>query len=236
MFNRSALARVSLMGLLALGCSKEVTSSSNIRTQGIVALIDVYADTDTRARVNVKLVVGGPNSNTYVDLEGEDELTATADGKKKTLAVQSDGTYRADFDGVGEDSEFSVALTRSENDESASDSSGTLPAPFSLDEPVGELSRQADELEISWDPGSDDDMNLQFHGDCIYPYSKNVADTGSYTVEKDRLDSTGIDKPEACQLTLDAVRTRNGRADSKLDPDSYFRLHQRRGTKFVSNP
>jgi hypothetical protein len=235
MFNRSALVCLSLIGLSALGCSKETTSSKNIKTGGIAALIDVYADTDTSATVHVKLVVGGSDSNTYVDLEGSDELSATADGETKTLSAVETGIYEVKFSGVGEDSEFSVTLDRPD-DETASENSGTLPAPFTLDEPTGELSREKDALEVTWDPASGDKMNLEFHGDCIYPYGKDVPDTGSYTVKADTLNSTGGDMPEACDLDLDADRIREGTADPKFDRESWFRLHQRRKVSFVSNP
>jgi hypothetical protein len=54
-------------------------------------------------------------------------------------------------------------------------------------------------------------------------------------VKAGALDSTGAE-PEACNLDLTALRTRPGSADSKFDRESYFKLHQRRQTSFVSNP
>jgi hypothetical protein len=236
MFNRSALACLSLIGLSALGCSKETTSSANIKTGGIAALIDVYANTGTTATVHVKLVVGGSDSNTFVDLEGGDELSATVDGgEPKVLKAIDTGIYEATFSDVGEDSEFSVTLERPD-DETASGNSGSLPPPFTLDEPADQLSRKNDALEVTWDPVSDDEMNLEIHGDCIYTFNRDVSDTGSYTVGADKLDSTGGDMPETCDLDLDAVRTRQGSADSKFDPESWFRLHQQRQVTFVSKP
>jgi hypothetical protein len=236
MFNRSSFVCVCVVGLAALGCSKETTSSSNIKTGGIAALIDVYAKTDTTATVHVKLVVGGSSSNTYVDLEGKDELSATVDGGvPQILKAVDTGIYEVKFSNVGEDSEFSVTLDRPD-DETASDNSGKLPAPFTLDDPAGDLSREKDALEVTWAPDSDDSMNLEFHGDCIYTYGKDVSDTGSYTVKANSLDSTGGDMPETCDLDLDAVRTREGHADSKFDRESWFRLHQQRATSFTSKP
>lgn len=235
MFNRSVLACSCLIGLSALGCSKETTSSANIKTGGIAALIDVYADTDTTATVHVKLVVGGSSSNTYVDLQGRDELVATAGDQTKTLTVVDTGIYEASFSKVGEDTEFSVTLERPD-DETASDNSGTLPAPFSIDDPAAKQSRADDPLDISWNPDSKDKMNLAFDGDCIFPYDKDVPDTGAYTLKAGALESTGGDMPEACDVELSATRTRGGSADSKFDPESYFRLHQRRKLSFVSEP
>jgi len=224
-----------MVSMAAMGCSKETTSSSNIKTGGIAALIDVYADSDTSATVHVKLVVGGSSSNTYVDLEGNDRLTATAAGKTKTLTVVDTGIYEASFSGVGEDTEFAVTLERPD-DETASDNSGTLPAPYSLSAPPDDLSRKDDDLDISWDPPSDDSMELAFDGDCIFPFKKGVPDEGSYTLRKDSLDSTGGDNPEACDIKLMADRKRDGSADRKFDPESHFVLHQRRSTRFTSKP
>jgi hypothetical protein len=235
MFNRTGLALLCLVGLSALGCSKETTSSSNIKTGGIAALIDVYADDDTTATVHVELKVGGSSSNTYVDLEGDDELKATVGKVTKTLSARDSGIYEADFSDVGEDSEFSVTLERPD-DVTASGNSGTLPPPFALDEPLGKRSRADDDLVLSWAPESGDKMTLELDGDCTFPFSKDVPDTGMYTLRAGSLDSTDKDMPEACDVTLDARRTRAGEADTKFDPESYFRLHQRRSTRFVSNP
>jgi hypothetical protein len=235
MYSRTALVSLCLVGLSALGCSKETTSSSNIKTGGIAALIDVYADDDSSATVHVELRVGGSSSNTYVDLEGSDELLATVGDVTKTLSPRDTGVYEASFDDVTEDTEFSVTLERPD-DVTASNNSGTLPAPFALDKPAAEKSRADDDLEISWDPGSEDEMTLELDGDCTFPFEKGVPDTGAYVLKAGDLESTGGDNPEACDVELEARRTRSGGADSKFDPESYFRLHQRRGTKFVSNP
>jgi len=236
MFNRSSFVCVCVIGLSALGCSKETTSSKNIKTGGIAALIDVYAKTDTTATVHVKLVVGGSSSNAYVNLEGKDELSATVDdGEPKVLTAIDSGIYEANFKNVAEDSKFTVTLDRPD-DETASENSGTLPAPFTLDEPAGDLSREKDPLEVTWAPESSDSMNLEFHGDCIYTFGKDVSDTGSYTVKANTLDSTGGNEPETCDLDLDAVRTREGSDDSKFDPESWFRLHQQRAVSFTSKP
>lgn len=238
MLNRIALATLCLVSLSSVACSKETTSSKNIKTGGIAALIDVYADRDTTATVHVELKIAGDSSNAYVVLEGNDELVATAGDVTKTLTARDAGVYEATFSDVGEDTEFSVTLARPDDgeDETASESSGTLPPPFALDEPPSELSRETEDLVVSWDPDSRDKMTLELDGDCIFPFNEDVPDTGMYTVEAGTLDSTDDDDPEACDVDVDARRTRAGVADSKFDPESWFRLHQRRKTSFVSNP
>jgi len=237
MFERGGLVVIGLLGLFAVGCSKETTSSSNIKTAGIAALTDVYADTDTTATVHVELRVGGSSSNTYVSLDNGDKLIATADGETKTLGTTDEvGIYEAKFSGVGGGTEFSLVLERP-NDTTASDNSGTLPDPFTLDKPTDDLSRKNDPLDVTWAPsGTSDDMDFDFDGSCIFPYSESPSDSGTLTLAKGTLDSTGGDMPKACKITVDAHRTRSGIADGKFDSESWFRLHQRRSTTFNSSP
>ena len=235
MYVRASLVVVGLLGLLVVGCSKETTSSNNIKTGGIAALIDVYADTDSTATVHVELRVGGSDSNTYVDLEGGDELTASAGDETKVLTTRDSGVYEANFSGVGAETPFTVVLNRP-HDTTAADNYGALPAPFTLEKPKAGLSRKNDDLEVTWAPGSDDRINFEFQGDCIWDYSKSPSDLGSFTVGKGTLESKGGDMPETCDIDLDADRSRSGTADAAFDPESWFRLHQRRSTKFSSMP
>lgn len=236
MLNRLSFSCLFLVGLAAMGCSKETTSSSNIKTGGIAALIDVYADDDDTATVRVKLVVGGSSSNTDIDLTTGDRLIATVGKTKKELEEVDSGIYEADFSGVGEDSEFTVTLER-DDDDTASGNSGLLPAPFTLDEPESNLSRADDDLKVTWAPADTGDaMTLSFDGDCIFDYDDDPSDTGNYVVKAGKLDSTGGAEPETCDIKLTAVRTREGVADSKFDRESWFKLHQRRVTTFTSKP
>jgi len=236
MLQRSSLAVFGLFGLMVMGCSKETTSSSNIKTGGIAALIDVYADTDTTATVHVELKVGGSSSNTYVALENGDALTATAGDQSKKLTSTDTGVYEANFSGVGENTAFTVVLDRP-SDTTAAGNTGTLPAPFTLAKPTAGLSRKDDNLEVAWDPsGTDDGMDFAFDGSCIFEYTKSPSDLGSFIVTKGSLSSTGGDKPETCDVTVKAQRSRPGSADPAFDPESWLRLHQRRSTKFSSTP
>jgi hypothetical protein len=238
MFERSSLAVASLIGLLVMGCSsEETTSSANIKTGGIAALMDVYADTATTATVHVELKVGGSDSNTFVALQNGDELIATAGDQEKTLsATDKIGRYEALFTGVEAETVFSVVLERP-SDTTAAGNSGTLPVPFDLADPTDDLSRADDDLEVTWEPsGTGDDMDLEFDGDCIFKHTTSASDSGSSTIEKGSLESTGGDMPKKCEIELKAQRSRSGTADTAFDPESWFRLHQRRSTTFHSNP
>lgn len=235
MNSRTALASLCWIGLLALGCSsKETTSSTNIKTGGIAAQIDVYADDDTTATVHVELKIAGSDSNAFVVLEGKDELIATAGDVTKTMTARDGGIYEANFSDVGEDTEFSVTLERPD-DVTASSNSGTLPPPFDLDKPA-ETSR-VEELELTWAPASEDRMELEIEGNCIKRFSEDdVADTGAYTIDAGELESFDEDEPETCNATVDARRVRGGKVDSKFDPESHFNLFQRRSVRFVTTP
>ncbi|HEY3256376.1 MAG TPA: hypothetical protein VGJ91_20595 [Polyangiaceae bacterium] len=236
MYERASLVVVGLVTLLAVGCSKETTSSSNIKTGGIAALIDVYADNATSATVHVELKVGGSDSNTFVDLDNGDELIATAGDEMKTLTTRDSGVYEANFSGVAAETPFNVVLNRP-RDTTAADNSGALPPPFELEKPMAGLSRKDDALDVNWAPsGSDDGMDFAFGGDCIFDYSKSPSDLGTFTLAKGTLESTGGSMPETCDVSVDAQRSRSGTADAAFDPESWFRLHQRRSTKFSSNP
>ena len=214
MLNRSALMCLSLIGLSALGCSKETTSSKNIRTGGIAALIDVYADTDTRHRAR-RARGGGSDSNTYVDLEGADELVATVDGEAKTLTVVDTGIYEAKFSGVGEDTEFSVTLDRGE-DETASDNSGTLPAPFTLDDPADDLSREEDELEVTWSPDSGEKEAARVEGDCIFGTTKTCPTRAATPSRPVRSTRPAVDEPEGATRSQGRPHSRGSATPSAI--------------------
>jgi hypothetical protein len=235
MFHRSALASLCFIGLAALGCSKETTSSSNIKTGGIAALIDVNAFDDTTATVHVELRIAGSRSNAYVNLEGGDRLLAEAAGKTKTLTAVDSGVYEADFSGVEGGTEFSVTLDRP--DDITAENTGTLPEPFTLDDPTSDLSRETDDLTLSWAPAeTGDGMQLDIDGSCIFGYDHDMSDTGSFVVQAGELRSTGSDKPETCDLTAKVERVHDGSADTVFDRESHFRLHQFRSQRFTSNP
>lgn len=238
MFEQKTLLVLGLLGLAAVGCSKETTSSSNIKTGGIAALIDVYADKATTANVHVELKVGGSSSNTFVALEGGDKLVAQAGDQTKTLTSTDTGIYDANFANLEPDTLFTVTLERPA-DTTAPGNSGTMPASFEVDKPTGGLSRKTEDLEITWDADpakAGDGMDLKFTGSCIFTFDKSTSDTGSYVATKDTLQSTGGDKPETCDVALAIQRSRAGEADAAFDPESWFRTHQRRSTKFTSLP
>lgn len=230
-----------MLGALAIaalaGCT-ETTSSENIKTGGIAALIEVTATSESSSSVKATLKVGGDESNTYVILDKGDELAATAaGGEPKSMSAQSEGVYEAEFGTGAADTEFVVDLKRP-NDTPAPNSRGTLPAPFKIGALEDGKSRKTDPLDVTWDPsGSDDSMELEINGSCIFLYTKDIpGDSGSYTIEAGGLESTGGDKPETCDLDVKLSRKRSGSADPAYDNESYFHLAQVRKSKVTSAP
>jgi hypothetical protein len=224
-------------GLGAVGCKQEV-SSTEIRTGGIAATIDVVARDGTSATVTVDLAVGG-EGGTIVNLDGGDKLTAKIGATEKTMRSISSGTYEAEFSDVKGNDPINVSLIRTEADESATASNGSLPVPFTLDPPPADKSRATEDLTLTWSPfGESDQFGFEIEGDCIFRETVNSigADTGSYTVTKGTLRSTDSDMPESCDLTVTSSRSRGGSADSKLDGGSSFKVRQQRSARFASKP
>ena len=81
---------VLLSTAFAAGCKQEV-ESTDIRTSGVYPVVDVTATGSGTTRVQVKLKVGGPAANTYLELVGPDRLQATMGGTTKDMMTESLG-------------------------------------------------------------------------------------------------------------------------------------------------
>ena len=230
-----SLAVVALV-LLGAACSA-TTSSRNIRTAGLVALVDVTARDDQHATVSTSLVVGGSSSNTYVVLEGGDRLHAETNGERRDMNATSDGEYEAKFNRA--EGEFTVGLTR-DQDTSAPKSSGVLPPPFQITSDFGDapLSRKKDDVVLTWTPGSSNaEVEISIEGDCILSEDYKVGgDPGTFTIEKRKIEAWKSDKKKKCNVTVEIVHTTLGAVDPAFDSDSRFQLRQVRRTRFVSGP
>lgn len=221
------------------GCSRETTSSANIRTPGIAALIDVTATDSTSSTVHVELRVGGSSSNTFVNLESGDKLTASAgDDVKDMRSDDTAGEYEAEFATAAAGTEFKVMFER-DVDEDALGNRGTMPAPFEITGvPTTTPSRVNDDIVITWDPAeSGASMELEVTGTCIFSKTIDVpGDKGTHTIAKGTLESTGGDMPKECDLEVTMTRTATGTFDTVFDDESWFRLHQVRRKSFTSKP
>jgi hypothetical protein len=225
-----------LLASLAIGCTA-TTSSRNIRTAGLVALIDVTSKQEGQSSVKTNLVVGGANSNTYVVLEGGDRLYAEAGGQHQDMNAVSNGEYEAKLATSG--GEFTVGLTR-DVDAAATNNKGTLPPPFEITSDLGStpISRKKGDVTLTWSPsGTDGEVAIHISGDCILDADFTVGgDPGTYTIEHGKITAWESQKNEKCNVTAVITRTSTGTTDPAFDSDSRFRLHQVREARFVSGP
>jgi hypothetical protein len=230
-------ARLSFAGLALVvfaGCTAN-TSSRNIRTAGMVALIDVSSSNSGQSTVGMKLVVGGANSNTYVVLEQGDSVSATAAGQTQAMQAVSAGEYEVRFPTA--EGEFVVTLTRSADQEELV-SSGTMPPPFELTTAFpSEAIPRTEPVTIEWAPaGSQAQVSIEADGDCIFRDKFTTGDTGSFTIPAGKLKAWKSKANQDCKVDLTVTRTVAGQAASGFDSDSRFLLHQVRKTHFVSGP
>jgi hypothetical protein len=233
--NTMRLGLLFTLGMLCVGCGA-TTSSRNIRTAGLVALIDVTSERAGESNVTTSLVVGGANSNTHVVLEGGDHLVASIGKKHQTMQAVSDGDYEAKFDTNGD--EVEVKLGR-DVDKSASHNKGKLPPPFEITSDYGQkpVSRKHS-LTVEWSPSEGGaDVNIHISGDCILDQDFDVGgDPGKYVVPAKKIEAWKAQEKQACNATIVVTRTTKGETDRELDSDSRFLLHQVRSTSFVSGP
>jgi len=220
---------------LSVGCSA-TTSSRNIRTAGMVALIDVSSAREGQSTVEVDLVIGGASSNTYVVLEGGDGFEATAGGSTKPMQATSDGEYEAKF--PTSEGQFVVSLKR-DQDDPAPNNKGTLPPPFEITSDFGSkpISRKK-KVKLTWSPAnSAAEVLIKLEGDCIINERFQVGgDPGTFTIKPGDFRAWKKKKDETCNVDVTITRTTQGTTDPALDSDSRFRLHQTRSTRFVSSP
>lgn len=231
MFDRSLF----VLTLLALGCTESV-ESEDVRTTGIYPVISVVADGRGSSTVTVRLKVGGSNSNTYLDLIGDDRLEASVGDTTKRLDKRSDHTYRATFPVDQEGTEFVVAFTRGDADESAPVSSVNLPAPFELELGATSASRADDALEVAWVPPASGTIAWEYEGGCVKGDNGTTPDDGTYALAAGRLETFESDKNESCTVDLKLTRAREGTLDSAFTEGGTIEASQVRSASFTSMP
>ena len=232
----AAIAVTSASALVACGAT---TSSTNIRTAGLVALIDITAERPDQTVVSADMVVGGRNSNTHVVLEGGDQLVASCEGDQREMSTVGNGSYAARF--PRSDGEFVVALVRGrDQDAAAPRSAGSLPVPFEISSAFGDtpVSRANDALTITWTPGGTDaDVSIELEGDCIHSAELQPGgDPGTFTIEPGKITAWKSQEKDSCNVAVRVVQTKHGQADAALGADSSVVLRQIRATRFVSAP
>jgi hypothetical protein len=224
---------VAALAVSLCACSAS-TSSRNIRTGGIVALIDVSSETAGSSEVDTELVIGGTGSNTNVILEGGDAISAEAGGQKQALTVEGKGEYGGRF--ATSDGEFVVSLAR-DVDAPAPNNRGTMGPAFEIHVPNAPVSRGA-ALALHWSPvDPESEVEIELDGDCLIHERRTIGgDTGSVTFAPGELRAWKKKVKETCVVEAVVTRTRKGTTDPALDKDSRFLLHQVRRARFSSAP
>ena len=226
-----------VVGVLAVVGCKEKVDSQDIRTHGVYASFSAVAN-GSGTTVSAQLKVGGSNSNTYLELTGQDKLTATV-GTEKGNLVGSNQTYRATFTTEEGGTSVKIAFLRGSADEDAPNSVATLPEPFTLEgiDTNQEVSRQED-IVISWDPVANDDLEWDLDGDCIsLEFGNEMDDPGMLVLTAGSVEPRfSDDADKTCEVTFTLDRIRKGTVDANFGEGGKFEAIQRRRLKFLSTP
>lgn len=231
-----SLVAVGAAVLALSGCSEDVGSGA-IRTQGMYANFSVVAEGEGSSEVVAVLRVGGDNG-TFVVLEDEDELIASADGDSKTMQGFNDGTkYRSTFDTDAGGTAFQIAFERGEDDP-APDSEVTMPDGFSvsLADADGDAIQRGNEVAIEWDPAGSGDIDWEVNGDCIWKEDGTTSDDGSFTIQGNDVEVKSLDEGETCEVTVTLERNNSGSVDAAFEEGGKFIATQRRTVRFDSTP
>jgi hypothetical protein len=226
----------SLFLSMTAGCRQEV-ESTDIRTSGVYPVVDVLAEGTGSSRVNVRLKVGGPVSNTYLELIGEDELSATVGNETKVLDGSGQVSYAATF--TGEDArEFVIAFLRGPEDTDAPATTVTLPAPFTVTLEPREISRATADVTFTWTTSgsSGGNMELSLSGSCIELIVMTIPDDGSATITRDQLRVLDGHSGDNCTVTVTLARIQSGQVDPAFTEGGNVKGRQVRTATFTSLP
>lgn len=219
----------------ALACSESV-ESTDIRTTGIYPEIVVTATGNGTSLVEVRLKVGGRNSNTLLDLKGADTLEATVAGSTKTLDEVGSKRYRASFPVEAEGTEFEIAFLRGDEDENAPSSTVSLPSPFDLSVESTEVSRATDAVEFAWTPPGSGNVDWGVEGECIIREDGNTPDDGAGSIAAGAIETFQSDVDESCTVDLTVTRSEAGAIDPAFTEGGSIVARQVRSASFTSTP
>jgi hypothetical protein len=223
------------VSLVSFGCTESV-ESEDIRTSGVYPEIMVTATGNGSSQVRVRLKVGGSNSNTFLDMTGQDRLEATVGDTTRRLDETSSDTYTASFPEDAEGTEFVISFLRGDADEDAPASVVTMPAPFDFSLSTTEASRADDDVELTWDPPASGQVSWSLNGDCVKLDSGSTPDDGTHTLESGSIDTFEDDMDESCTVNVELTRARSGTIDSAFTEGGSIVARHVRGSSFTSNP
>lgn len=217
---------------LAAGCKQEV-ESTDVRTSGVYPVVDVSADGSGSVRVLVKLKVGGPNANTYLDLTGDDHLSATFGGVTQPLDSSGSVGYATTFN-TDTPGPVVISFLRGMADTSAPDTLVNLPAAFSLSLSSTESSRATGSVNATWTPAGTANIESSLVGSCVDIIAETIPDDGAATIAGDQLHAHGAD--DACTVTLTLARVQAGQVDPAFTEGGDIKARQVRSASFTTTP
>ncbi len=224
---------VLLSTAFAAGCKQEV-ESTDIRTSGVYPVVDVTATGSGTTRVQVKLKVGGPASNTYLELVGPDRLQATMGGTTKDMDSSGSVSYAATFstEAAGP---IVIAFLRGPDDTTAPNTTVNLPEPFTMALDSTDVSRASGTLNVTWTPsGGGGNLDSSLAGGCVDLIVEPIPDDGAATIAGDHLHANSPN--DACTVTLTLARTQTGQVDPAFTEGGSVKASQVRSKSFTSSP
>jgi hypothetical protein len=234
--------------LTAAGCQS--IASNDVKTAGIYADLSAASD-GMSTTVEARLKTGGSLSNTYLDLQSGDSLTAydgndTAPMSRNSVLgeVWYSATFAAGMSGDMIRVDFERAkdmMTQQCLGSGAPNSVATLPEPFTMTGPTSSVafSRAKSSITVTWtNSGQPDPMNWSVGGTCIAPLGGTTADTGSLTIAAGQIHglndmNTNISN---CAITIGLSRSRAGRVDAAYGEGGSFGATQGRQITVQSAP
>jgi hypothetical protein len=232
---RVMILRATLASVLGAAACSEQVDSTDVRTSGIYADIEVLAPGNGKSEVKVDLRVGGPNSNTHLAMKGADKLTATSGAVTKVLG-KSGNVYVTSFDGDAADTQFVFAFIRGPDDTSAPNSSVTLPEPFTISGIAKTVSRQSG-FTATWQAGSKGEpMTWVLRGDCLVAQAGSMADAGQTVISASQLIPVVGQEEATCNASFCLERDRPGTLDPAFGEGGVIRAGQSRCAAFLSAP
>ncbi len=229
-----------------VGCAAD-TDSENVRTRGVRADFEVLAssvqqggetsleDIDVRA----DLRVDDDESNTWLDLTGEDELIITADDETRTQTGDERTTH---FPGTEGELDFNFAFMRGDEDDSAPASTVTLPPLFEVQgmegvdgaDPV--ISRAALELHLEGLDNEEVTYSIEGDANCLKDRSGEItANNGDITIPASAFEAWDDAATEPCGSKLYVEVVNQGSLDPAYN-EGRIRAIRRVWVPFVSAP
>ncbi len=225
--------------LAAIACGETVDSSS-VDTDGVYAEFSATGTGDNTTDIQAGLKTGGPNSNTFLELNDGDELNffVNDDEYEPNLSNIGGGAhYLRTIDGNGGGTNIRIAFSREEK-QSARDSEVELPNPFVIESPSsGEsFSRENDSVEIQLSNSqSGPEMVARLQGDCLDESVTETFSGDTVTISASAIASDEEDPDAECTVDIEVDRTREGTVDNEFSGGEFEGV-QRRTASFESVP